>query len=140
MNTTLKSKVTFYTLFIFSFFMVFLTSATLIVDTNEGQLTGKVLFSDKTPVQDVVVNVLKKDDLSLVSSEMPDTWGKYSFNNLKPGEYYISVQKMDQTQKVYGPIKIEDTLSKVKVKPITVIETAKATQAVIFANQYNSAS
>jgi len=138
MNST-KSNVSFYILFAFSFLMVFLSGVSLIGNANQDQLSGKVLFNDKTPVQDVVINLLEKDDLSLVASEMPDTWGEYSFNKIQPGDYYISVQQLDQTQKVYGPIHISKINDRIEVKPITVYPT-KSTQAVISDSQFNSAS
>ena len=138
MNNT-KSNVSFYILFAFSFLMVFLSGVSLIGNANQDQLSGKVLFNDKTPVQDVVINLLEKDDLSLVASEMPDTWGEYSFNKIQPGDYYISVQQLDQTQKVYGPIHISKIDDRIEVKPITVYPT-KSTQAVISDSQFNSAS
>lgn len=138
MNNT-KSNVSFYILFAFSFLMVFLSGVSLIGNANQDQLSGKVLFNDKTPVQDVVINLLEKDDLSLVASEMPDTWGEYSFNKIQPGDYYISVQQLDQTQKVYGPIHISKINDRIEVKPITVYPT-KSTQAVISDSQFNSAS
>ena len=138
MNNT-KSNVSFYILFAFSFLMVFLSGVSLIGNANQDQLSGKVLFNDKTPVQDVVINLLEKDDLSLVASEMPDTWGEYSFNKIQPGDYYISVQQLDQTQKVYGPIHISKIDDPIEVKPITVYLT-KSTQAVISDSQFNSAS
>lgn len=138
MNNT-KSNVSFYILFAFSFLMVFLSGVSLIGNANQDQLSGKVLFNDKTPVQDVVINLLEKDDLSLVASEMPDTWGEYSFNKIQPGDYYISVQQLDQTQKVYGPIHISKINDRIEVKPITVYLT-KSTQAVISDSQFNSAS
>ncbi|MBP9134149.1 MAG: hypothetical protein KBF75_08990 [Saprospiraceae bacterium] len=138
MNNT-KSNVSFYILFAFSFLMVFLSGVSLIGNANQDQLSGKVLFNDKTPVQDVVINLLEKDDLSLVASEMPDTWGEYSFNKIQPGDYYISVQQLDQTQKVYGPIHISKIDDRIEVKPITVYLT-KSTQAVISDSQFNSAS
>jgi hypothetical protein len=138
MNST-KSNVSFYILFAFSFLMVFLSGVSLIGNANQDQLSGKVLFNDKTPVQDVVINLLEKDDLSLVASEMPDTWGEYSFNKIQPGDYYISVQQLDQTQKVYGPIHISKIDDRIEVKPITVYLT-KSTQAVISDSQFNSAS
>jgi len=119
--------------------MVFLSGVSLIGNANQDQLSGKVLFNDKTPVQDVVINLLEKDDLSLVASEMPDTWGEYSFNEIQPGDYYISVQQLDQTQKVYGPIHISKINDRIEVKPITVYPT-KSTQAVISDSQFNSAS
>jgi len=134
-----KSNVSFYILFAFSFLMVFLSGVSLIGNANQDQLSGKVLFNDKTPVQDVVINLLEKDDLSLVASEMPDTWGEYSFNKIQPGDYYISVQQLDQTQKVYGPIHISKIDDRIEVKPITVYLT-KSTQAVISDSQFNSAS
>jgi hypothetical protein len=136
MNNT-KSNVSFYILFAFSFLMVFLSGVSLIGNANQDQLSGKVLFNDKTPVQDVVINLLEKDDLSLVASEMPDTWGEYSFNKIQPGDYYISVQQLDQTQKVYGPIHISKIDDRIEVKPITVYLT-KSTQAVISDSQFNS--
>ena len=138
MNNT-KSNVSFYILFAFSFLMVFLSGVSLIGNANQDQLSGKVLLNDKTPVQDVVINLLEKDDLSLVASEMPDTWGEYSFNEIQPGDYYISVQQLDQTQKVYGPIHISKIDDRIEVKPITVYLT-KSTQAVISDSQFNSAS
>ena len=138
MNNT-KSNVSFYILFAFSFLMVFLSGVSLIGNANQDQLSGKVLLNDKTPVQDVVINLLEKDDLSLVASEMPDTWGEYSFNKIQPGDYYISVQQLDQTQKVYGPIHISKIDDRIEVKPITVYLT-KSTQAVISDSQFNSAS
>ena len=138
MNNT-KSNVSIYILFAFTFLMVFLSGVSLIGNANQDQLSGKVLFNDKTPVQDVVINLLEKDDLSLVASEMPDTWGEYSFNKIQPGDYYISVQQLDQTQKVYGPIHISKIDDRIEVKPITVYLT-KSTQAVISDSQFNSAS
>lgn len=94
---------------------------------------------DKTEVQDAVINVLAKNDLSLVSSQLTDD-KTFSIKGLAPGEYYISVQMEAQKQKVYGPVFVAKGKQKVVIKPIIIPVQANAAQAVVTASVITAAS
>lgn len=140
MNNNLKSNMTTSGLLIASMFIVLLTVTGLLIRPSEGVVNGKVVYMDKTEVQDAVINVLAKNDLSLVSSQLTDDKGTFSIKGLAPGEYYISVQMEAQKQKVYGPVFVAKGKQKVVIKPIIIPVQANAAQAVVTASVITAAS
>ncbi len=140
MNNNLKSNLNSFGLLITSMFIILMTATALLVRPSDGVVNGKVVYTDKTNVQDAVINVLAKSDLSLVSSQLTDNYGSFSFKDIAPGEYYISVQLTEHDQKTYGPVFVAPGKQRIVIKPIIVPLHANASQAVITAGAPNPAS
>lgn len=140
MNNNFSSKVKLFTLLTLATLAVFVFGAALLIKPSESKLSGKVTYSDKSAVEDAVINILAEEDLSLVASGITETDGTFRFEELVPGEYYLSVQLMDQTQKVYGPFRIEDDKSHLVIKPLTLPVPAQEIKVVVSAAPVNTAS
>jgi len=140
MNNNFSSKVKLFTLLTLSTLAVFVFGAALLIKPTESRLSGKVIYTDRTAVEDAVINILAEDDLSLVTSGITETDGTFRFKELSAGEYYLSIQLMDQTQKVYGPFRIEDGKSHLVIKPLTLPVPAQEIKVVVSTASVNTAS
>lgn len=73
-----------------------------------NKLSGKVMYDNKTIVDDAMVSILDAKDNSVIVSGITELDGTFSFAKLNTGKYMISVQVYGQPIKLYGPITIGD--------------------------------
>ena len=95
-----------------------LLSATLLFQTSPVGVSGKLMYEDKTVVDDAVISILNVTDRSLVTSGITELDGTFTFKNIEEGSYLISIQIMDQPHKVYGPVHIGGKQSHLVIKPL----------------------
>ena len=95
------------TIFI-SLLVILAFSLPVLAQDQFNKLSGKVMYDNKTVVDDAMVSILDAKDNSVVVSGITELDGSFSFGKLNTGKYMISVQVYGQPIKVYGPITIGD--------------------------------
>lgn len=71
-----------------------------------NKISGKVMYDNKTVVDDAMVSILDSKDNSVIVSGITELDGTFSFTKLNAGKYMISVQVYGKPGKLYGPITI----------------------------------
>lgn len=84
---------------------------------DKHSMSGKVMYDNRTNVDDAMISILDARDKSLVYSGLTNDDGSFNFSELKPGKYLVAVGVFGTPYKVYGPIEIN--------KPVkhTILET-----------------
>ena len=75
---------------------------------QHNKLSGRVMYDNKTIVDDAMISILDAKDNSIIVSGITELDGTFSFSKLNKGKYKISVQVYGEPIKVYGPIVIGD--------------------------------
>lgn len=83
-------------------------------------ISGKLVYEDKTVVDDAVVSILDIEDRSLITSGLTGVDGTFKFDQMEEGSYFISIQVLDQPHKVYGPIHISADQTKLVIKTLVL--------------------
>ena len=92
----------------------------LFFQASPAGISGKLVFEDKTAVDDAVVSILNVDDRSLITSGLTDLDGTFKFDQMQEGSYLISIQVLDQPHKIYGPIHINADQTKLVIKTLVL--------------------
>ena len=100
---------------------------TLVKAQTVFQLSGKVMSADKKSLEGATVYLLKAQDSTLVKTALADAAGAYSFQQLRAGDYRISVSMMGY--QVYKSAVI--TLQKNEImEPVVLTVSGTALQTV----------
>jgi hypothetical protein len=69
-------------------------------------LKGTVRNSDGSPAADVIIQLLKAADSTLVKSEFSDNAGLYSFESVAQGDYLLQASSAGNKPELFGPVKV----------------------------------
>lgn len=92
----------------------------LFFQASPAGISGKLVYEDKTVVDDAVISILNVEDRSLITSGLTDLDGTFKFDQMEEGSYLISIQLLDQSHKVYGPIHIGADQTKLVIKTLVL--------------------
>jgi hypothetical protein len=86
--------------------------------TVYAQLKGKILTIDQKPVEGAAVSMLLSKDSSLVKTEISEKDGAFSFSNLKPGDYLLSISIMGYKPYQSAKIDVSENQKAIVLDPI----------------------
>src|SRR6266487_2184127 len=73
-----------------------------------SKISGKVFLENKKAAAKATISLLRQKDSSTVKLSIPDENGSFEFENLKSGNYLISVSYTGYKKYFTAPFKIDD--------------------------------
>lgn len=72
--------------------LFFVCSSLVVSAQSEGTISGQIFSIDHRPLEFLKVMLYRMVDSSLVTEELTDEAGKFSFQNVEEGSYFMTVQ------------------------------------------------
>lgn len=85
-------------------------------------INGKVIDSANVPVPFIPIALMSASDSLIVKGVMTDENGKYRFNNLRSGKYFIKISDAYHKEKL-SPVFEFDSLSSLDLETITILNS-----------------
>ncbi len=81
---------------VFIFAIIFFANQISAQENNiqKNELIGYIVNEQKQPVQDVIIQLLKTSDSSLVKTEFSDEKGEFKFSDINTGSYFIQTNSI----------------------------------------------
>lgn len=81
---------------VFIFAIIFFANKISAQENNiqKNELIGYIVNEQKHPVQDVIIQLLKTSDSSLVKTEFSDEKGEFKFSDINTGSYFIQTNSI----------------------------------------------
>src|SRR6187549_2707116 len=117
----MSMKKTLHTLFAISF--VFLISSFVSAQQN-ASVSGKVTAEGK-PVEAASLSLLKIKDSSVVKIEITDKQGKYEFDNIKTGNYFVQANVVGYKKVSTAAFEVSNVNSTIQLDEIKLSEELK---------------
>lgn len=110
--------------------IVFSTLSLVAFAQSNGKITGTVTDGNTKFIESATVALLKSSDSSIVKSDASDKTGKFVFNNIANGKYFISVSAV-AFQTTYSHLfEINDASQSITLQAIQLTTKAKSLGAV----------
>jgi predicted phage tail protein len=90
---------------------------------NKTKITGLVKDETSKPLQSISVSLLKAKDSSLVKVAVTGTDGKYEFENIANGNYFVTVTSVGYEKKMSS---VFSSTASVEVTALQLTPTAKS--------------
>src|SRR5436189_5147874 len=94
--------------------------------TTNGKISGKIFLENKKAATKATITLLQQKDSATIKLSVPDDNGSFEFENLKNGNYLVSVSYTGYKKYYTVPIKINDAAKTISV-PDIILETANNT-------------
>lgn len=95
--------------------------------TTTNILSGQIKKTDDQPVMLASVGLLRAKDSALVKGEVTDSMGRFSFRNIIPGDYYLTVASMGYKNTFSAVFKVNGNM---ELPPLTLVENVQSLKAV----------
>ena len=115
--------------FTFIFFILVAFSATA---QTESKISGVVKDEQGKAIQSATISLLKASDSSLVKVAVSNKDGKYEFNEIKAGQYFVSASSVGYAKAISKSV---DTKGNAEISTITLIQNSKDLGAVTVSAQ-----
>ncbi len=87
---------------------------------NNGRVTGRVGLDNGKPGEQATITLLRGKDSVLVKTALPDKTGTFEIENIRPGQYIVSISHTGYTRYLSNAIVIDAAQSVVTLPAITL--------------------
>ncbi|HEX5653318.1 MAG TPA: TonB-dependent receptor [Chitinophagaceae bacterium] len=95
-----------------------------------GKITGSVLDSENKPIASVSLSLLKQKDSALVKIALSGKDGKYEFENISEGDYFLMATSVGYEKKTSGGFALDASNKAVDIPVFKLAEKAKGLSEV----------
>lgn len=111
--------------------LVILSATTASFAQTKGTVSGLVQDGSQKTIESATITLLKAKDSSLTKVAAADRTGKFSFENIPDGKYFVSITAVGH-QKGYSPVfDINSSNSSITLKTISLIPQEKSMTGVV---------
>lgn len=101
------------------------------VQAQQGTVSSKVQFTDKTPAEYTNVLLLQAIDSSLVKGMLTDATGSYLFEGLQDGSYKVVATMLGYSKARSKTVIISIERKDVQLEPLTLIQASTGLKEVV---------
>src|SRR5690349_8467099 len=105
--------------------LLFVFCSNVLAQTKSGKISGTILDGSSKPVPSVTVSLLKVKDGALVKTALTNKEGKYEFENIAEGSYFVSTSSVGFDKGKSSNFEITASNNIVSVESISLQQAAK---------------
>ncbi len=113
--------------------LTFLTAFTLTAfsQAKKGTITGQVIDGNEKTIASATINLLRVKDSSIAKLSVADKAGKFEFDNIVAGKYFVSITAVGHQAGNSEVIEMDSLGTSVTIKTIELIPVAKSVGEVV---------
>jgi hypothetical protein len=92
---------------------------------SKTKITGLVKDETNKPLQSISVSLLKAKDSSLVKLAVTGKDGRYEFENIAEGNYFVTVTSVGYEKKMSSVVSIDSSTVPIEVNALQLVQAAK---------------
>src|SRR5215213_1174785 len=90
-----------------------------------GTISGQVIDGSQKIIEAATISLLRAKDSSVIKFTVADKKGNYSFDNIAPGQYRVSVSAVGHAKGFSEKVEISEAQNSVSLKTIELVPQAK---------------
>jgi outer membrane receptor protein involved in Fe transport len=98
--------------------------------SNFGTIRGKVIDGSQKIIESATITLHKAADSTVAKMGVADKTGKFEFENVAPGKYFVSISAVGHDKGLSEPVEISPANLIVTLKTIELVPQAKAISGV----------
>ncbi|MEO8110702.1 MAG: TonB-dependent receptor [Ginsengibacter sp.] len=106
------------------FFLIFFGAKVNAQIITGSKVTGKVLLENNLPAKNATISLLNQKDSAAIKIAVPDDAGNFEFENLKAGNYLISISHTGYKKYFSNPFSIDDKNKIENINTITLVQSS----------------
>src|SRR5947209_7996835 len=99
--------------------------SSLFAQNKSGSISGSVIDGSRKTIESATIALCKVKDSAVVKYSVADKDGKFLFENIKEGEYFVSVTAVGHQKGFSEKISLSSSSAPVQLKTIELIPDAK---------------
>ena len=96
-----------------------------------GRITGSVIDGNTKTIESATITLSRLKDSSVAKMSVADKTGKFEFENIAEGKYFVSISAVGHEKGFSETIEINASNTDIKLKTIELVPQAKSISGVL---------
>ncbi len=105
-------------------------SVSLFAQGKTGNVTGIIYDEYKKPIEAATSSLFKSQDSTLVKTILSDKSGRFGFEKISYGKYYVSISSVGRKPSNLQTVEVNESSNNIALSPINLIPLSKLLTAV----------